>query len=97
MHPTNYTNNVDCGSDPVRQPIASNVVALGQSMAKRAQSLAERVNGKLQSVMNNDASPPCESTKMDEYPPLFADLRASLRSIEDALNSIDDSISRTEL
>jgi len=82
-----------------RPPIAVAVLTSVQHLAERAQTLAERINAKLSSVMTseqtcNDVSRPKDSI---EYPPLFSDLRNSIQVIESALNSIENALSHTEL
>lgn len=88
-----------CASVPVRQPAASEVMSYAQSLAGRAQALADRVNQKLQPVMTSEVpSVGGNSQKANtEYPPLFAELRGSFQSIESALESVESALSRTEL
>jgi hypothetical protein len=92
----NAIQNAECSA---RQPVAAEVVQFAERLANQAQALAERVNGKLHSVMTSDCPRPCEVTGKDsiEYPPLFSDLRGKLIAINGALESIEYAISRTEL
>lgn len=82
-----------------RKPVSAEVAGFAELLANRAQQLAERVNGKLHSVMTSETPRPCETTCKDsqEYPPLFADLRNNFQAIAVALDSIDHALSRTEL
>lgn len=91
-------NAIGAGS-PDRQPVAAEVANFAERLARRAQELAERVNGKLHSVMTSECPRPCEGIGKDsqEYPPLFADLRGNFQSIASALDSIEYALSRTEL
>lgn len=89
-----YNNAPTC-----RQTVASEVTEFAQSLANRAQSLAERVEGKLNSVMTSAAPRDCGDacSPSVEYPPLFSELRNSLQGIEASLNTIEYALSRTEL
>ena len=84
---------------PLRQTAAMETLNLCTDLAKRASDLADYVNGRLQPVMlhcpvaNKEHGP--ETTK--EYPPLFNDIRAGLKTISSALDSIQESLDRTEL
>ena len=84
-----------------RQPVAAEVAQFAERLAKQAQVLADKVNGKLHSVMTSDCPRPCDpvNKNMDtiEYPPLFSDLRGNLSAIELAFASIEYALSRTEL
>lgn len=90
-------NNI--GSVVGRRPVASEVADFAQSLANRAAALSERVNCKLESVMVASCPLPdaIEAKDSKEYPPLFSDLRNSLRGIEAALENIESAMSRTEL
>ena len=68
----NTTRDEGCSA---RQPVAVEVAQFAERLANQAQALAERVNGKLHSVMTNDCQRPCEVASKDstEYPPLFSD------------------------
>lgn len=92
----NATAEAGCSA---RQPVAAEVTQFAERMANQAQQLAERVNGKLHSVMTSECPRPCEVVCKDstEYPPLFSDLRGNLIAINDALESIEYALSRTEL
>ena len=84
---------------PARQPVSVEVVQFAQNLASRAQSLAERVNGKLHPVMTSETPHACGTSSKDsaEYPPMFSDLRNSFQGIDAALDSIEYAMSRTEL
>lgn len=84
---------------PARQPVSADVMQYAQNLANRAQSLAERVNGKLHPVMTSETPRACGTACKDsvEYPPMFADMRNNLQGIEAALDSIEYAMSRTEL
>ena len=97
-------NDDACNSAMERKAIAADIsiaaaiVAHAQSLSKRSQALAERVNGKLSSVMIENPptqSPPSETELI--YPPFFSELRNNFRGIELALDSIENDIARTEL
>lgn len=90
------TKDADCEA---RQPVSREVAQFTERLAHQAHALAERVNGKLHSVMTSECPRPCEVAIKDstEYPPLFSDLRDNLLVIKVALESIDYSLSRTEL
>ncbi len=95
-----YANVTIASERPVRLPVATEVAQFAERLANQAQSLADRVNGKLQPVMTSDCPRPCEdacSKNSIEYPPLFNDLRGHLIAINSALESIEYSLSRTEL
>lgn len=88
------------GADqPQRKPVSAEVANYAERLANRAQQLAERVNGKLHSVMTSEGPRPDELPCKDpvEYPPLFSDMRGNLNGISNALDSIEDAMSRTEL
>jgi hypothetical protein len=94
-----YANEANCAA---RQPVSAEVAMFAERLAKRAQDLAERVNGKLHSVMTSDTPRPCEVIVKDskdgqEYPPLFNDLRVNFQAISGALDSIEYAMQRTEL
>lgn len=83
-----------------RQSVSAEVTLYAERLAVRAQELAERVNGTLYPVMTSAVPHPCEGTNertLQEYPPLFADLRNTFQAIAGALDSIESAISRTEL
>ena len=84
---------------PQRQPVSAEVAEYAERLSNRAYQLAERVNGKLHSVMTSEQPRPCELKSNDpvEYPPLFADMRGNLNGISNALDSIEYALSRTEL
>lgn len=96
MQPKYYANEATCAA---RQPAAAEVAIFAERLAKRAQDLAERVNGKLHSVMTSETLRPCEAIGKDdqEYPPLFNDLRENFQAIAGALDSIEYAMQRTEL
>ena len=96
MH-TNYAGQD--AAQPVRPPVSTEVAQFAEGLANQAQALAERVNNKLHSVMTSDFPRPYEvaGKTSTEYPPLFADLRGNLMRIDDALESIEYALSRTEL
>ena len=92
----NATRDEGCSA---RQPVSAEVAQFAERLANQAQALAERVNGKLHSVMTSECPRPCEIASKDstEYPPLFSDLRGNLMTINGALESIEYALSRTEL
>lgn len=102
MYPneSKYANEIKVGATPARQPVSQEVAQFAQNLASRAQALAEMVNGKLHPVMTSETPRPlsaaCEKESV-EYPPLFSDIRCNLFGIENALNSIEYALSRTEL
>ena len=89
----------DAGCMAKRDPVSVEVAGFAERLANRAQDLAERVNGKLHSVMTSEMPRPCEGIGKDgqEYPPLFADLRGNFNAIAGALDTIEYALSRTEL
>lgn len=90
-----YANEAGCVA---KQPLAADMVNFAEVLANRAQSLAERTNGKLHPVMTADYPRPCpENPKEQEYPPLFAALRNNFQAIAGALDTIEHALSRTEL
>lgn len=91
-----YANEVGCAA---RQPVAAEVASYAERLASRARDLAERVNGKLHSVMTSETPRHCELAAKDgqEYPPLFNDLRGNFQAISGALDSIESALQRTEL
>lgn len=96
--PQKYANTPKEGCAPARQPISEEVVQFSEQLAHQAQQLAERVNNKLQSVMSvADPRPTEAQCKEKEYPPLFCYLRGNFIVINDALESIEYALSRTEL
>jgi len=94
-----YAHAIQEAGCTARQPVAAEVAQFAERLAKQAQQLAERVNGKLHSVMTSEGPRPCEVSGKDsmEYPPLFSDLRENLIAINGALDSIEYAMSRTEL
>jgi hypothetical protein len=94
-----YANSTLVSDCAPRQPVSAEVAQFAERLANQAQQLAERVNGKLHSVMTSECPRPCEVVNKDstEYPPLFSDLRGNLIAINGALESIEYAMSRTEL
>lgn len=83
-----------------RQPAAAEVVALAEHVSNRAHQLSERMDIKLRPVMSDLPSSlgdPVRGGDDREYPPLFADLRGQLQSINAALARIEYFIDCTEL
>ena len=99
MQPQFATQAGQLSQQPARQPVAADVMQYAQNLANRAQSLAERVNGKLHPVMTSETPRACGAVCKDsvEYPPMFSDLRDNLQGIDAALDSIEYALSRTEL
>ena len=105
----NYTAEAQCskgglgaiaGVTPVaRKPVASDIAEFAEKLANRANSIADRLQGKLQSVMISDRPSEgcCNEIQDREYPPLFSDLRNNFNSISRSLDSIEYAIQRTEL
>ena len=93
-----YANATEAGC-AARQPVSAEIAQFAERLAQQAQQLAERVNGKLHSVMTSECPRPTEVLCKDstEYPPLFSDLRGNLIAINGALESIEYALSRTEL
>lgn len=94
-----YSNTAIGAECSTRQTVAAEVAQFAERLANQAHALAERVNGKLHSVMTSECPRPCEVAGKDstEYPPLFSDLRGNLMTINGALESIEYALSRTEL
>ncbi len=95
-----YENATKICNAPTRQPVSAEVAQFAQNLANRAQALAERVNGKLHSVMTSETPRACGGAIAKdsvEYPPLFSDMRNSFQGIDSALDSIEYALSRTEL
>lgn len=93
----NHKNEALCAA--AQQPVSNEVMVFVEMLAKRAQNLAERVNGKLHSVMTSEMPRTCDGAIKDgrEYPPLFSELRNNFNTIESALDSIEYAMQRTEL
>lgn len=84
---------------PTYKPVAGEVADYARDLAKGAEELYERVVSKLHPVMRQEtqANPAGISRDISKYPPLFADLHASLTIIESSIESIQDALTRTEL
>lgn len=83
-----------------RISIASTIVQLAENAAAMAEESAARTSNVLHPVMSPSFPPePNEKTTVveEEYPPLFGDLRRNLIMIISALESINNSLNRTEL
>ena len=82
-----------------KQPVSLEIAQLAQDLANKAQALSERVDDKLAPVMISAEPLNSGAVAKDvtEYPPLFSDLRDSLRRINAALDNIGYAMSRTEL
>lgn len=86
--------------EPIRKSVGTQVCQQGNMLADRAQKLVDRVFTKLQPVMRQNGPSTNDNRKehvQEDYPPMFNDLRDSMDRIEQALNNIDEAISRTEL
>lgn len=94
-----YSNTAIDAECTARQTVAAEVAQFAERLANQAQTLAEQVSNKLHSVMISEYPRPCEVASKDstEYPPLFSDLRGNLMTINSALESIEYTLSRTEL
>ena len=95
-----YETQANIGNTPIRKPVSVEVAEFAQNLANRAQDIADRVDGKLHSVMTSSTPRELVNACVKdsvEYPPLFSDLRINLQGIESALNSIEYAMSRTEL
>ena len=88
-----------CSSGPAREPIASEIMKYANRLAERSENLSARLSDRLSPVTS--IAPPsvaCNGKEsVQDYPPLFADLRRSFRNIEAALDAINDTMDRTEL
>lgn len=74
------------------------VVARASALAERARALGQRASEKLAPVMSPAPElSPSRPAPGAEYPPLFLELTGSLYAIEQALDHIEQSLSRTEL
>lgn len=79
--------------------VAKDILDLAQRIADRSDVIAGKVHMRLGPVMM-PPSPPTEAKPEQvsrTYPPLFDELRERCRTIERALNSIEEALSRTEL
>ena len=87
--------------EEARRSVAREVVDVMVDLSKRATTDAELVDNKLAPVAR-PAIPQVESElknepPLQEYPPLFNEMRAHLLTIEEALRRIEDTLTRTEL
>lgn len=80
-----------------RMPASVEILNSAERLSERANALAERMAKKLHPVMRDDSPRPCNQVNSNEYPPLFNGLRACHSGIEDALDSIEHLLNRTEL
>lgn len=82
-----------------KESIAIEVSKYATRLAERAQRLSEEMAGALRPVMTDDKPQVSYGKDMEEqpYPPLFSDLRNSFQNIENALNGIENTLSRTAL
>lgn len=80
-----------------RQPISIEIVNFSEKLANQALLLAHQVNVKLQPVMVGETQQVRADELMTEYPSLFNELRRNFLSIQEALESIENAMSRTEL
>lgn len=82
-----------------REPVSVELTRYSEKLAARAENLAEYVHMRLLPVMNNEPpSPPSEkASDMQDWPPLFNELRANFDVVATALDRIEYALSRTEL
>ena len=84
---------------PVREPVSISLLRRAADLSAKAQKLAENAGVRLQPVMASE--PPVCVREVDDpdtdFPPLFSELRGSLRGIDMALDAIDSLLSRVEL
>ena len=84
---------------PTRESAAVEVMRFADQLSNRAQDLAKRVEEKLGPIAMEDTPKnignECKEARI--YPLLFSEFRNKLLAIESAFNSIDSTISRTEL
>lgn len=82
-----------------RESIASELLGNFRNLAERANSLAQRVEGKLQPVMRNqEAQCTAEAGAPEEcYPPLLDEYRSVMYQIQNSFCTIEDCLNRTEI
>ncbi len=82
-----------------REPVAAEICKFAAELADRAETLANRVGGKLNPVTTSACPQPVRGEGKDcrEYPPLFSELRGRFFSLANSLDSIEDTMSRVEL
>lgn len=81
-----------------RQLVSVEVVNRLHSLVERLEMLSERTYGKLGPIMmpNYPTEPLQETCKAQEYPEYFDTLRVFSNRIENAIQSIDNALSRVE-
>lgn len=95
-----YCKSASLGNQaaPTRENISSQLLTMIKEVAERADAIAERTQNKLTPIQF--PVPTCEVSKVNDvqqWPPLFNELRGYLLSIDTALTHIDDLVSRAEI
>ena len=93
-------NNFDSSAKlGTTRPVSQEILEKTKELSEKAMAINDRVHGKLSPVMISPrpVSPGPEGKQPREYPPLFSELREMLINIENALDGIEDVLSRTEL
>lgn len=97
-----YNSNTQTLVAKGNRSVAIEVMELTESTADMARKIAERLKTKLDPVLVSDCTlnnktEVAEAKNPRQYPPLFASLNVHIRSIQDSLDSIEDTITRTAL
>ena len=83
---------------PTRMTIGQQAVEKLRSLMNRADTMSARVESVLSSVIRNEpTSAGADCMKLEEWPPLFAEMRGIMGSIDCAFNRIEDVLNRVEL
>ena len=83
---------------PVRLTVGGQTVEKLRSLMNRADTMSARVESVLSSVIRNEpTSAGADCMKLEEWPPLFAEMRGIMGSIDCAFNRIEDVLNRVEL
>ena len=83
---------------PPRLTIGGQTVEKLRILLNRADTLSERVAGALAAVIRQpEPLTGAECIKQGEWPPLFAEMRGIMESIDCAFNRIEDVLNRVEL
>jgi len=97
-----YGEDMKCSplaNTAAREPVAAEICKFAAELAERAEMLTNRVSGKLNPITTSACPMPVrgEGKECREYPPLFQELRSRFFSLANSLDSIEDTMSRTEL
>ncbi len=87
----------ECEGTACRPSVASQLQEEAQRIAMKAQEVAKETDAKLISVSRSEPDHGLLDSVAEEWPPLFAALRAELWKIDDALGCIRQSLNRVEL